>query len=169
MRATADTASRTAGARSREQIAWGATPANEIYTLYSGNYLNWAYGPTGFKTRLEIVQDVATDLLDTISGVNVGLAYFNRNTDTSNNGGRIAYAIEDIETARGPIQAVINGLVPDGNTPLSETLYEAAQYFTGGRVTYGTRQRGRVARAGRPVAVPLADRLQLPEELRRLS
>ena len=84
------------------------------------------------------MQDVATDLLDTISDVNVGLAYFNRNTDTSNDGGRIAYAIEDIETARGPIQAVINGLVPDGNTPLSETLYEAAQYFTGGRVTYGT-------------------------------
>ena len=100
--------------------------------------MNWAYGPTGFKTRLEIVQDVATDLLDTINDVNVGLAYFNRNTDTSNDGGRIAYAIEDIETARGPIQAVINGLVPDGNTPLSETLYEAAQYFTGGRVTYGT-------------------------------
>ena len=84
------------------------------------------------------MQDVATDLLDTISDVNVGLAYFNRNTDTSNDGGRIAYAIEDIETARGPMQAVINGLVPDGNTPLSETLYEAAQYYTGGRVTYGT-------------------------------
>ena len=100
--------------------------------------MNWAYGATGYKTRLEIVQDVATDLLDTISDVNVGLAYFNRNTDTSNDGGRIAYAIEDIETARGPIQAVINGLVPDGNTPLAETLYETAQYFTGGKVTYGT-------------------------------
>jgi type IV pilus assembly protein PilY1 len=56
-----------------QQIAWGATPANETYTIYSGNYLNWAYGPTGFKTRLEIVQDVATDLLDSINGVNVGL------------------------------------------------------------------------------------------------
>ena len=100
--------------------------------------MNWAYGATGYKTRLEIVQDVATDLLETISGVNVGLAYFNRNTDTSNDGERIAYAIEDIETARGPIQAVINGLVPDGNTPLAETLYETAQYFTGGKVTYGT-------------------------------
>jgi type IV pilus assembly protein PilY1 len=122
---------------STQEIAWGASPANETYTLYSGNYLNWMAGPTAFSTRLEIVQDVATALLDSINGVNVGLAYFNRNTDSTNNGGRIAYAVEDIETARGPIQSAVNALAPDGNTPLSETLFEAAQYFAGRRVVYG--------------------------------
>jgi type IV pilus assembly protein PilY1 len=119
------------------EIAWGATPANETYTLYSGNYLNWAYGPTGLRTRLQIVQDVATDLLDTVSGVNVGLAYFNGNFNGTDDGGLIAYAMEDIETARAPIQGAINALVPTGFTPLSETLYESALYYTGGGVLYG--------------------------------
>jgi type IV pilus assembly protein PilY1 len=124
-----------------QQIAWGQTPANATYTLYSGNYLNWRAGPTAFSSRLEIVQDVATDLLDSINGVNVGLAYFNRNTDNTNNGGRIAYALEDIATARAPMQAAVNALVPDGNTPLSETLYETASYYTGGNVLYGNPNR----------------------------
>jgi type IV pilus assembly protein PilY1 len=119
------------------EISWGSWPANETYTLYSGNYLNWAYGPTGLRTRLEVVQDVATDLLDSINGVNVGLAYFNRNTDSTNDGGRIGYALEDIATARGPLQSTILGLTPDGNTPLAETLYESALYYSGDRVLYG--------------------------------
>jgi type IV pilus assembly protein PilY1 len=123
---------------STTEIAWGATPANEIYTLYSGNYLNWAYGPTGFKTRLEIVQDVASDLLDTVSDVNVGLVYFNGNSGSTDNGGLVAHAIEDIETSRSTMQATINGLTPGGFTPLSETLYESAMYYLGDRVTFGT-------------------------------
>ena len=119
------------------EISWGAWPANETYTLYSGNYLNWAFGPTGFKTRLEVVQDVTTDLLDSIDGVNVGLATFNSNNDSTDSGGYIVYPVQDIDTARLPIQAAVNGLAPTGFTPLSETLYEAAQYFTGGKVVYG--------------------------------
>jgi type IV pilus assembly protein PilY1 len=123
---------------SDQEIAWGQSPANETYTLYSGNYLNWAYGPTGFKTRLEVVQDVAVGLLDSINGVKVGLMYFNRNSDDSNNGGLVAYALENIDTARGPIQSAIRALTPSGFTPLSETLYEAAMYYSGGAVTFGT-------------------------------
>ncbi len=119
------------------EISWGSTPANETYTLYSGNYLNWAFSPTAFKTRLEIVQDVATDLLDTIDGVNVGVATFNRNNGSSDSGGYIVYPMEDITTARGPIQAAVLGLAPTGFTPLAETLFEVAQYYSGGRVVYG--------------------------------
>lgn len=122
---------------SGQQIAWGASPANETYTIYSGNYLNWAYGPTGFKTRLEIVQDVATDLLDSINGVNVGLMTFNRNNDDSDNGGWVVYPMENIDTSRTPIQDAVRSLTPTGFTPLSETMYEAAMYYSGGRVTYG--------------------------------
>lgn len=120
-----------------QEVVWGATPANETYTLYAGNYLSWMYGPTVPKTRLEIVRDVAAELLDSLRDVNVGLAYFNANTDASSDGGLIAHAVEDVETARAPILAALAGLTPDGKTPLSETLYEARQYFAGGRVTYG--------------------------------
>jgi type IV pilus assembly protein PilY1 len=123
---------------SSTEISWGSSPANQVYTLYSGNYLNWAYGPTGFRTRLEVVQDVASDLLDSIDGVNVGLMYFNRNVTTGfDDGGRVAYAVEDIATARAPMQATIQALFPDGNTPLSETLAEAARYYSGRSVVYG--------------------------------
>jgi len=120
-----------------QEISWGNTPANETYTLYSGNYLNWAYGATALQTRLEVVQDVMTDLLDSINGVNVGMVHFNRNVDDATNGGRVAYAMEDIATARTALQAAIQDLVPDGFTPLSETLYETALYMSGGKVTYG--------------------------------
>jgi type IV pilus assembly protein PilY1 len=122
---------------SGQSITWGSSPANETYTLFSGNYLNWRNGPTAFSSRLDIVKEVASTLLETVNDVNVGLAYFNRNTDSTNNGGRIAYAMEDIATARGPMQAAINALAPDGNTPLSETLYEAALYYAGRPVLYG--------------------------------
>ena len=53
------------------------------YTLYSGNYLNWYYGPTAFQTRLQVVQDVTTDLLDSVNGVNTALMYFNDDFNTT--------------------------------------------------------------------------------------
>ncbi len=123
------------------EISWGATPVAETYTLYSGNYLAWAEGPTVLRTRLEVVREVATDLLESLDGVNVGLAYFNRNTDSSNDGGRIALAVADLGTTRSAIQATIDGLAPDGTTPLSETLYEAALYYSGGPVLFGDADR----------------------------
>ncbi len=146
------------------EIAWGATPVNETYTLYSGNYLNWARGATVLRTRLEVVQDVATGLLDSLDGVNAGLAYFNRNTDSSNDGGRIAHAVADIGSARRALQATIDGLTADGTTPLSETLYEAALYYSGGEVLYGVEERSvaasRVAADPSRYESPLTDACQ---------
>jgi type IV pilus assembly protein PilY1 len=121
------------------EISWGQTPTNETYTIYSGNYLNWVLGATTFRTRLEIVQDVANDLLDSINGVNIGLATFNLNSlGIGDNGGYIVNQTADVTTARAQLQTAINGLAPTGFTPLSETLYEASRYFSGRSVTYGT-------------------------------
>jgi type IV pilus assembly protein PilY1 len=122
-----------------EEMSWGQTPADGTYTLYSGNYLNWYYGPTAPATRLAVVQDVATDLLDSVNGVNVGLMYFNDDFDATlrSEGGLVGHAMETISTARAPMQATINALTPDTYTPLSETLYEAALYYSGGPVRFG--------------------------------
>ena len=132
-------------------VSWGQNPAANTYTLYSGNYLNWYYGPTAFQTRLQVVQDVATDLLDSVNGVNVGLIYFNDVVDGDpirSEGGRVQHAMEAIATARAPMQATINALTPETYTPLSETLYEAALYYSGGPVSFRQpRQRRRLARA----------------------
>ncbi len=117
---------------SNGQVTWGQNPTNRVYTVYEGNYINWFYGPTGLSTRIKVVQDVATSLLNSVNGVNVGLMRFN-----GEEGGPVIHAIENITTGRVAMQAKINALPADGFTPLSETLYEAGQYFMGRNVDYG--------------------------------
>lgn len=103
------------------------------YVLYSANYVNWWYnGPEATATRLEIMQAVATDLLDSINGVNVGLMHFN-----FDEGGLVAHAMEDIATARAGMKAKINGLTASNFTPVSETLYESGLYWMGRPVDNG--------------------------------
>ena len=119
---------------------WSGIPADEIawadqsdYGLYSGNYLNWWHnGPRTTARRIDIMKRVATQLLDAIDGVNVGLMHFN-----GEHGGRVAHAMEDIATARLSIKASIDALTPNGFTPLSEVLYEAGLYLMGRTVDQG--------------------------------
>lgn len=113
-------------------ITWGQSPANRLYTVYEGNYINWFYGPTALSTRIQVVKDVATSLLNSVNGVNVGLMRFN-----DEDGGPVIHAVEDITAGRAAMQTKINALPADGWTPLSETLYEAGQYYAGRKVDYG--------------------------------
>ena len=117
---------------------WAATDAqepawNNRYTLYDGNWLNWNTNPpTVQKSRLDIVKEAVNGLTTSLRNVKVGVMRFNRNE-----GGRVVAALEDIETSRGNVQEIVNDLTPSGQTPLSETLYEATQYFMGRAVDYG--------------------------------
>lgn len=116
-----------------DELNWGQNPADRTYTLYGANYLNWYYGPaTGIQTRSEIMKQVATDLLSTVEGVNVGLMRFN-----NHEGGPVIHAMEDIVAARPTLETRINNLPASGWTPLSETLFEAGMYYSGGPVDYG--------------------------------
>jgi type IV pilus assembly protein PilY1 len=124
----------TSGTANR--IAWGSNPTNNTYWLYDGNWLAWYYSPGTTATRMQVVKDVANNLVSTINGVNVGLMHFI--DDGSKNGGNVLYAMENISTARAGMRSAINSLTATYQTPLSETLYEAAQYFMGGTAVYGT-------------------------------
>ncbi|MFL2545859.1 MAG: pilus assembly protein [Candidatus Rariloculaceae bacterium] len=115
-----------------DEVAWGQNPTARIYTIYEGNYLNWYYGPTITSTRIQIVKDVATNLLNSVNGVNVGLMRFNESE-----GGPVIFAMEDIATGRAGMNTAINALPASGKTPLSETLFEAGQYYAGRSVDYG--------------------------------
>jgi type IV pilus assembly protein PilY1 len=123
---------------------WNTGGALQKYTFYSGNYLNYLTHTPGtvIGTRLQVVQDAAATLLDQLTGVNVGLMRYSTNdggnNDSSAAGGMVTYAMSSVDTDRAPIESVINGYTPDGYTPLSETLYEAYLYFTGGAVGYGS-------------------------------
>ena len=117
----------------REEISWGQRPAERLYTVYDGNWLNWFRGPpTVPGTRHFVLQEVAATLLTRMDGVNVGLMATN-----FDQGGSVLHPIEDIGTVRAALIESVRGLTAEGWTPLAETLYEAGQYFAGGTVHYG--------------------------------
>ncbi|CAN5285946.1 PilC/PilY family type IV pilus protein [soil metagenome] len=132
-----------------QEINWGAkgNKAVRLYTLFDGNWMNWYYDTYLVqKTRLDVMKEVTGDLLDSISGVNVGLMRFSNNGgstyETTAEGGMVVWPMENVETARTGMKAKIDSFKAQGNTPLSETLYEAGQYLAGRAVDYGNSSRG---------------------------
>jgi type IV pilus assembly protein PilY1 len=120
-----------------QRINWsGSAETSGTYTYYSSNYLNWYFNARlDTKTRLEIVQEVATKTLNGISNVNVGLMRFS----TDAQGGMVLHQVADLATAKTSLITQIDGLNPSGNTPLAETMYEAALYWMGKNWDYGSR------------------------------
>ena len=127
---------------------WSSNSANKIdwargrpITFYSGNYLNWKASPTITRSRLEIMQEVLTTLLTNLDdNVNVGLMRYSNDGgsgDTLAQGGMVVKEMGKIEDNRTAMQTELNSWDPDGYTPVSETLYEATQYYRGDKVYFG--------------------------------
>ncbi len=103
------------------------------YSLFTANYINYENSPDAVvKTRLDVVKEVATELLAKTSGINVGLSIFD-----FDEGGPVRYALTPVDQARAELTAIIQGLAPTTWTPLAETLYEVGQYYAGRSVDYG--------------------------------
>jgi type IV pilus assembly protein PilY1 len=113
------------------------------YTLYSANYLNYWNDPartTVLGTRISVVQQAATNLINSLTNVNVGLMRYSDNSgsgDTAAKGGMVTFPMSPVETNRAAITATINSYGANGWTPLSETLFEAYRYYSGGQVLFG--------------------------------
>ena len=124
-----------------DEVSWSGFNTGRTYTVYSGNYLNWFFNSSGVsQTRIAIMQQVLDALLDSIDGVNVGLMRFMNNGgsgETAAEGGPVIHAIEDIATARAAMKTKVSALTASGWTPLSETLYEAGQYYASRAVEFG--------------------------------
>lgn len=141
---------------------WSSSQANSVnwsstggsVTIYTGNYLNYlaTAQSTYLGTRLSIVQDVTKQLINSVSGINVGLMRFDNGGGSypdpspypgvtfnysSDNGGYVVYPMQDVVSARSTFPTAIDSMSAGGNTPLAETMYEAAQYYRGGPVIYG--------------------------------
>lgn len=103
------------------------------HTFVSGNYRNWLSSSTETvrKTRMEIMQDVAKRLADTVTGVNIGLMAFNQSQNGE--GGRVLNNVSNVKDNASAFKAKVDGLYPSGQTPLSETLFGAMRYFQGGK------------------------------------
>jgi type IV pilus assembly protein PilY1 len=149
---TSSTAQYAASAASSWWSVSGNTPVT--YTFYSGNYLNYYYSvqKTAQGTRLSVVTQAATNLINSMTNVNVGLMRYSDNSssatpcinqgslpssDCNAQGGMVVYPITPIGTGRSAFLSVLNSYRAGGYTPLSETMFEALQYFSGGSVVFG--------------------------------
>jgi type IV pilus assembly protein PilY1 len=88
--------------------------------------------PQNPQRKIDVVKAVATDMLSTLDGVNIGLMTYN-----DEEGGHVDYAVENVATARSAIASAVSSIELAAWTPLSETLYEAYRYFSGDGVEYG--------------------------------
>lgn len=99
------------------------------------------YRKTYRKTRMQVVKDVTNQLIDELQlsdDVNVGLMHF----DVYNyQGGMVAIPVGRIGTNADALKEEINKLYGRGNTPLSETYYEAALYMKGQQPKFGNNTR----------------------------
>ncbi|MGB5247848.1 MAG: PilC/PilY family type IV pilus protein [Woeseia sp.] len=109
------------------EIAWGSAPRNVSYSVYDGNYLNWENNPITIEiSRNEIMRTVVTNMLRSVSNMNVGVMCFN-----NEDGGVVIQSLIDLDDNRQKLIDVVDGLNANGFTPLAETLNEAAQYWLG--------------------------------------
>src|SRR5882762_9639906 len=131
---------------------WAQSGTGAANTLYSGNYLNYLASnpPTVSGTRISVVQQAATNLINSLSNVNIGLMRYSDNSsgvagpvvpgnpfDGIAAGGMVAYPVSPAATNKAALVSTRNSYSPGGFTPLSETLYEAYQYYSGGNVFFG--------------------------------
>ncbi|MGC3982267.1 MAG: PilC/PilY family type IV pilus protein [Steroidobacteraceae bacterium] len=124
---------------------WTSTSANSYwnnggsktttYYFYTANYINYFKGgnTTITQTRLKIMQSAISTLLNSSSGINVGLMRY----DAKGNGGMVTQAMGPISSVKSAISTEVNSWEAEGNTPLTESLYEAYLYFAGKDVYFG--------------------------------
>ncbi|HEV7431766.1 MAG TPA: hypothetical protein VGN77_01885, partial [Steroidobacteraceae bacterium] len=118
-----------------------ATTCVGACTIYTLNYLNYLYdsSQSDTHTKMSIMHDAMAALLGSMTGVNVGMARY----DVNGNGGMILAPIAPIDTGTNRTDDInlVKSWAPVGVTPLSETYFEAYEYFSGGQVLYGKNSR----------------------------
>ncbi len=104
-------------------------------TLFTGNYLAWYYNDRLIedRTKMEIAQDVISDLVLNNPQIDFGLMLFNWNDGNSSNnknGGRVVSHMSRMsDTDRSDFVSLVQSLSPETWTPLCETYYEAYRYL----------------------------------------
>lgn len=78
------------------------------------------------ETRLSVMKKATKDLVSTLTDVNIGLMVFG-----GNEGAYFKAPVAAIEDQKDAISTKVDALVADGNTPLSESLFQAMRYYQG--------------------------------------
>lgn len=121
------------------------------YTVYTANYLNYLNDSSQIttKSKMSIMHTAAASLLNSMTGVNVGLMRY----DFKGHGGMVLAPIAPIDTGTNRKDRIdlVNSWAPDGITPLSETYFESYLYFSGQKVNYGNNSVSTTCTAWDPV------------------
>jgi len=129
---------------------WSASNVGTTYYLFSPNYIRYqrkvlngsAPATVTRFSRMDVVKSAVTQLLTSVSNVNIGLMRYDRSSDSSGEGGMVTKPVQELTDAyRTELITAVEGFEPSGGTPLSETLYEAYMYLSGGAVGYGSTSR----------------------------
>ncbi|MBT6210681.1 MAG: hypothetical protein HOI35_11755, partial [Woeseia sp.] len=114
---------------------WNST--GSFTTIYSANYMRYYHGSSSVVTtdRISIVKDVVKSMIDANTNLNISLMRFDTNSSGTgrNRGGPIIFPFSDIDATgvRTNFKSSIDGLSASGNTPLAETMREAARVYRG--------------------------------------
>ncbi|MBW7956819.1 MAG: hypothetical protein H3C68_02890 [Deltaproteobacteria bacterium] len=115
-----------------------------------GNYINWLTATGGYRPKMDVAQEVLTNLVNSTEGAKFGLMIFNSSNgghiagvgDSYGYGGYDAY-IKDMDeifsgttTNRTAYVNTVNNVEPTTWTPLAETMFEAMRYFQGGATAF---------------------------------
>jgi len=132
------------------QSWWGSGTGVSV-TLYSPNYIRYLRnGPKETQTRMQVVKAAAASFLNSLPNLNVGVMRYSTNSnsygsaDSTAAGGMVMSPVSPLNEKRASLIADItssNLYLPHGWTPLTETLFEAYRYFSGGPVSYGNNSR----------------------------
>ena len=105
---------------------------DDLYVYDSQDSLGFVYA---CKRKQKTMIDALTNIVNSISGVNMGLMQFNTSVPhhSQANGGSVISRVQNIENAadRSALLSKIAGLPANGGTPIAETLFEAYRYFSG--------------------------------------
>lgn len=121
----------------RLQTSGACASGNGIYAM--GNWINWRSQAGTPEAKIEIAKRVVKNVINSTTGVRLGLMVFN-----NNQGARLrAYnsytaSVKDMDamfnvttTNRQALVAAIDPIVADAWTPLAESLFEAMRYYQG--------------------------------------
>ncbi len=120
--------------------------------MFTGNYLAWYYNDDLIenRTKMEIAQDVVTELVANNPQIDFGMMLFNWNDSNGRNGGRVVKHLSRMDLSdRDGLVALVDSLEPETWTPLCETYYEAYRYIakpnnSAQSVFYGDDDRDRI-------------------------
>lgn len=116
--------------------------------IFTGNYLNYlaqTYSEGVEKTRMQVLTNAAIEVINSVENINLSIMRFDQGPTVADptrqasnpEGGYVSIPMGPIAEIRQQAASTIRNYKPEGNTPLSETLFEAYQYLRGSDIKYG--------------------------------